>query len=32
MQTLLVDIIFFAVVGAVFLIALTRPQKRDEKG
>jgi hypothetical protein len=25
MQTLLVNLIFFAVVGAVFLIALTRP-------
>ena len=32
MQTLLVDLILAAAVAAVFLIALTRPQKRDEKG
>jgi hypothetical protein len=32
MQTLYVDLILAAVVAAVFIIALTRPQKRDEKG
>ncbi len=32
MNTLLVDVIVAAVVGAAFLIALTRSQKRDEKG
>jgi hypothetical protein len=32
MQTWLVDLIVVAVVGAAFLIALTRSQKRDEKG